>query len=41
MDRLNKQNAYLCLNTAALLKERILKEQDELRKLEAQRRTRR
>jgi hypothetical protein len=34
-DRLNEQNMYLCLHTASLLKDRAIKQQNEMKKLEA------
>ena len=33
-DRVNDLNMYLCLNTASLIKERRLKEQEEIRKIQ-------
>ncbi len=35
-DRLNELNVYLCLNTASLIKDRIIKEKNELKKLESE-----
>jgi hypothetical protein len=35
IDQLNEQNMYLCLHTASLLKDRAIKQQNELKKLEA------
>lgn len=34
-DQLNEQNMYLCLNAASLIKDRAIKELNELKKLEA------
>lgn len=34
-ERINKTNLYLCLNTAALLKDRVIKQENEMRKLQA------
>jgi len=33
-DGLNKTNMYLCLNAASLIKDRIIQQQNELKKLE-------
>ena len=33
-ERVNDLNMYLCLNTASLIKERRLKEQEEIRKIQ-------
>ena len=38
MDRLNELPLYLCLNTASLLKDRFIKHQNELKKLEREQR---
>ena len=35
IDQLNETNMYLCLHTASLLKDRAIKQQNELKKLEA------
>lgn len=35
IERLNEMNMYLCLHTASLLKDRAIKQQMELKKLEA------
>ena len=35
IDQLNELNMYLCLHTASLLKDRAIKQQNELKKLEA------
>jgi hypothetical protein len=32
IEQLNKTNMYLCLNTASLIKDRLVKEQEELKK---------
>jgi hypothetical protein len=37
-ERINETNLYLALNTASLLKERAIKQQNELKKLEAKNR---
>lgn len=34
IDSLNNLNMYLCLNAASLLKDRVIQEQNELKKLE-------
>jgi hypothetical protein len=36
MDRINESNLYLCLNTASLIKDRIIQQQNELRKIQNQ-----
>lgn len=35
-DRLNDMNVYLCLNTASLIKDRVIKQQNELKKIESE-----
>lgn len=36
-DQLNDSNIYLCLNLASLLKDRAIKQQNELRKIQQER----
>ena len=36
ISQLNKTNMYLCLNTASLLKDRLIKEQNEMKKAQRQ-----
>lgn len=36
IDKLNSMNMYLCLNAASLLKDRIIREQEEIKKMEKQ-----
>jgi len=35
IEQLNEMNMYLCLSTASLIKDRIIKQQNEMKKLEA------
>lgn len=35
-DRINESNLYLCLNTASLMKDRIVQQQNELKKIQNQ-----
>ena len=34
-ERINESNLYLCLNTASLIKDRVIKQENEMRKLKA------
>jgi hypothetical protein len=40
IEQIENTNLYLCLNTASLMKDRIIKERNELKKLENQNKTR-
>ena len=35
-ERINESNLYLCLNTASLMKDRIIQQQNEMKKLHNQ-----
>lgn len=35
-DRINETNVYLCLNTASLMKDKIVQQQNELKKIQNQ-----
>jgi DNA repair exonuclease SbcCD nuclease subunit len=40
IEQIENTNLYLCLNTASLMKDRIIKERNEIKKLENQNKTR-